>query len=315
MKYRIRSTICVLLAGLIVLTNSCGRKKEPSIRLITSKTISDFPSASAIEYDNNRLYIFGDDAPWLLILDTNYHQIDSIPFLNDTSYRITRKKKPDIESSALINVNDEKHLYALGSFSSKSRQNLFYFPLSPADSFLIIDISGFADKLKGIEEINIEGLAFTGTSFVMSNRANLSNRSNHLIISGNNLLNPNDAAPSIIKLLMDTNTVKGVSGLYYHLERDIMFFTASEEETTNAIEDGVINDSYLGWIKNFSDRIDEKEIQPDQLIRLSQVNKEFIKQKVESVCVQEIRRNDFILHLVSDNDKGQSKIFKISLRM
>lgn len=315
MKYRIRSTICVLLAGLIILTISCDRKKAPSIQLITSKTLSNFPSASAIEYDNNRLYIFGDDAPWLLVLDTNYHHIDSVQFLNDTSYRIPKEKKPDIESSALISVNDQKHLYALGSFASEARQKLFYFPLSTPDPFLVIDISRFSKQLKSLDEINIEGLAFTGSSFVMSNRANLTNRSNHLIIAGNNLISPDDTVVSIIKILMDTATVKGISGLYYHLERDILFFTASEEATTNAIDDGVISDSYLGWIKKFSDRIDEKEIQPDQLINLSQQITEIIKQKIESVCVQEVRRNDFILHLVSDNDNGQSKIFKISLRM
>ena len=251
----------------------------------------------------------------LLILDSMYNQVSFLPFVNDTSYRISKNIKHDIESATLITTDKDRFLYALGSFSSKTRQRLFHFPLSTPDSFVIIELPALETKLSTIRDINIEGLAFTGSSFVMANRANLGNRINNLVISSMNIHDPHDSPVSIIKLIMDSSTVKGLSGLYYHLERDILFFTASEEETTNAIEDGLIKDSYLGWIKSFSDKMDEKEITPDQLVKLSDTDKAFTREKIESVCVEQVQKNNFILHLVSDNDKGQSKIFKISLRL
>ena len=249
-----------------------------------------------------------------MVLDTLYNPFDSVSFLTDTAYRISKDTKPDIESTTLITHLDEKHLYALGSFSTKERQSLYYFPLAYTDSFLKISLHNTTELFRGLEEINIEGLAFTGTSFIMANRANYSNRSNHLIIS--NELNPSaENLYSVIELILDTSTVKGISGLYYHLERDILFFTASEEETNNAFEDGVIKDSYLGWISSFSDKQDNKKVSADQLIKLSDVDRAFTSQKIESLCVQDVRRDHFTLHMVADNDKGQSRIFKMILKL
>ena len=95
----------------------------------------------------------------------------------------------------------------------------------------------------------------------------------------------------------------------------MLLFTASEEDTPNAMEDGAIHDSYIGWIKNFSKKMNAKNIYPDQMINLSTVNTIFKKRKIESVCVERMNNTAAILHLAADNDNGKSQLFKMKLRL
>ena len=109
MRYRKRSVILSLLAGLTVLINSCGDRKAPRLQLLSTKTLTDFPSASAIEYDGNgKLYLFGDDAPYLLLLDTSYKELDRVRYSIDTAFRIDKSIKADIESATLVNYDGDR---------------------------------------------------------------------------------------------------------------------------------------------------------------------------------------------------------------
>ena len=295
----------------MILINSC-RQKTSQVQLISSKTFTDFPSASAIEYDAGRLYVFGDDASYMMILDTSYNRLDTVYYSIDTTYRIAKSIKYDIESATLITHNNEKHLYALGSLSSSSRSTLFYFPLSDLHTYLSINYAPFAAKLTNLPELNIEGMTFARSRLVFANRANNTNRTNRLIIGGQNLYEYEKLpAPAVINLEMDSAQVVGLSGLYYVEEKDLLLFTASEEETGKATEDGVINDSYLGMIRKFSQKMEEKSIKPDELIRLRDVSNAFIRQKIESVCLESLQNGEMILHLAADNDNGESRFFKI----
>lgn len=296
----------------MILTASCGRSKEPQLKLLRHTTLTDFPSASAIEYHNQRLYILGDDAAHLLLLDTAYNFIDTIRFLADTAYRISKATKPDIESSALVIHNQQTYLYALGSFSGENRNAIFHFPLDSPEKHLRIDLKTFTGKLSALPEINIEGMSFINGNYLLANRANHTNRINHLVIIEDFR---STAMPLIIPLLMDTSTVKGVSGLYYLPQKDLLLFTASEEATANAMEDGAIADSYLGWIRNFSKKLEEKSLTPDALVNLTGIDPSFRLQKVESVCVEEAGPQKMIIHLAADNDNGQSSLFKLSLAL
>lgn len=316
MKYRKRSGIYVLLAGLMALTNSCNDKQKAVVRLLDHKTLKDFPSASAIEYADNRLYIFGDDAAYMLITDTSYNRMDTVLYDVDTTYRISKASKADIESTTLIISNNEKYLYALGSMSGKNRSRLFYFPLADIHTYLSIDYSPFAQKLTEVPELNIEGMALAGSKLILANRANNTNRINKLIVAGNNLYEYKTLPPPrVIDLRIDSQKLIGISGLYYVEEKDLLLFTASEEDTKSAVEDGTINDSYLGLISRFSIKLEDKTIQPDQLIKLASIDKVFEKQKIESVCLQYQKGDSLVLHLAADNDNGQSSFFKISVQL
>jgi len=47
------------------------QRNEKNIQLIRFEHLQ-FPSASAIEYNQGKIFVLGDDAPYLLALDTAY---------------------------------------------------------------------------------------------------------------------------------------------------------------------------------------------------------------------------------------------------
>jgi hypothetical protein len=106
-----------------------------------------------------------------------------------------------------------------------------------------------------------------------------------------------------------------VSGLAYVPEKDLLILTASEEETSDSYNDGVIGESYLGLVSEVSDKLAQPEIAPDQWITLTEIHKNFIGQKIESVCALAPEGDKLILFLVADNDTGTTGIFNLQLHL
>lgn len=307
---------CVLLAGIIALTNSCQEKKKASVQLLASTLITDLPSASALEFFHDRLYVFGDDGALLAILDTNYRLIDTVRFLPDTGYRIQKETKPDIEAAAIFMEGKFIHLYAFGSMSASNRELIFSFPLSSLDNFSTSPFVITPDT-SIIKQLNIEGACFVKEYLLLANRGNTTYPKNHLIktsFSKENFM-AGGSAPikSIQEIILPSSTLPiGISGLYFVEEMNMLLFTASEENTPDAISDGTIGDSYLGIVKNFNRR-KEKTMRPDHLIKLSSISPLFKGQKIESVALQQIEGDKLVLHLAADNDNGESTLCKIRL--
>ena len=267
MKYIIKFISCSLLAGLTISTSSC-RDAEPQLRFLQSKILIDFPSASAIAHNDNRFYIFGDDAPYLLILDSQYRIFDTLHFSQATTVRLSKKEKPDIESAVVIRNKSGNYLYALGSLSTPERKTAFSFPLSNPGQWNQLDFATLALKLAKLPELNIEGMTEVKSQLVLSNRANNTNRVNKLLVFDSSLDHYSGATdPIIIDIILQRKKVAGISDIFYLEEDDLLFFTASEEETSNAIDDGMIGESYLGWISDFSKKLQETAITPNQLTR------------------------------------------------
>ena len=312
MKYSIKFISFSLLAGLTISTSRC-REPEPQLKFQQSKILIDFPSASAIAHSDNRFYIFGDDAPYLLILDSQYRTFDTLHFNKATTARLSKNEKPDIESAVIIPNASEKYLYALGSLSAPLRKTAFSFPLSNPVHWNQLDFTALAQKLAMLPELNIEGMTEVSSRLVLSNRANNTNRINKLLIFDRSLKDYSGAPdPKIIDLIIERKKVAGISDIFYLEEDDLLFFTASEEETANAIDDGLIGESYLGWISDFSNKLQESSISPGHLINLSEVNRIFSGQKVEGLHVKK-QNGSYIFHMVSDNDNGFSRLYKLEL--
>jgi hypothetical protein len=307
MRYRKKFIIYSLLAGLIASTESCN-SKGPALQLLDSKEFA-FPSASAIEYQNGKLYVFGDDAPYLMILSTGYQVVDTVHYWPGEPERIPKSDKPDIESATFIDKAGSHILLGIGSMSDEKRWSALEYNIA-GDSLSHSTLFQTGTTFPNVKEINIEGSCTVKNTIILANRANLNNQDNHLLFWQRKGL----PIAREIKL-PKTNMVAGISGLYYVNEKDILFFTASEEATESATADGEIGESYLGWIRNFSKRMSDTLLTPDQFINLAGHHTAFSKQKIESVCVERIEGERYILHLVADNDKGASKIFKLSLTL
>lgn len=288
----------------MVLTNSC-RKNEPEFRLVASKDLN-FPSASALAFYNNRLYIFGDDAPGVLILDSLYRILDSISYFNWPFVRIPKEIKPDIESVVLTDTE----LQALGSMTTDRRNVIFHFPLPHTDSFYSDRFFQPGKQIPSLTEANIEGAFRINNYYVLANRANTINRQNHLIY-----WNGSDSMRVVPFLIPATKKPAGVSDLCYVKEKDLLLFLVTEEDTPNATIDGTIGQSYLGYVPEFSRKWTHANISADKLLPLISPGGEFEKQKVEGICLEKIQGNELVLHLAADNDNGTSRLFKILVKL
>ncbi|HEX3167917.1 MAG TPA: hypothetical protein VHQ93_16730 [Chitinophagaceae bacterium] len=274
----------------------------------------DYPSASSIEYYDGKLYLMGDDATKLLVLDTNLNIVDSIPIISYPENRIPKTIKPDLEASAI--KGDDLFLFGSGSLSPYRnfawRHNL----KTKANDSINLEPLFLKAKEQGIEQINIEGACFVSGKLILVNRGNKSYPHNHLIIADEKLLD-NDSSFQIFIMPFapqkDTASFKGTSGLCYAKESDQLILTISTEDTRSSHEDGAIGKSYLWIINNFSTKIINRALGTKRVIDLEYIDPRFKGQKIEAATV--IKETDKLIYLalVGENDDGKSIVFKMSI--
>src|SRR6187401_877316 len=218
---------------------SCvGKDKMPDIQM---KKLNDYPSASSIEYYDGKLYLMGDDATKLLVLDTNLNIVDSIPITSYPENRIPKDIKPDLEASSLNGDN----LFLFGSGSLSPYRNFAWRHNLKTKDNDSINLEPLFLKIKelGIEQINIEGACFVSEKLILVNRGNKGYPHNHLIITDEKFLDNDSSFQTFIIPLAaqkDTSSFKGISGLCYARESDQLILTVSTENTRNSYDDGAI---------------------------------------------------------------------------
>ncbi|TDH27426.1 hypothetical protein EXU57_07520 [Segetibacter sp. 3557_3] len=289
--------------------------QQPSLTLIEAKLLEDFPSGSSIEYTSGKLYLFGDDATEYRVLDTAYNKLSAIQLFTSKTKRIEKSKKTDIESSTVL---PNKSLLMLGSGSTALRNKLLISNATgdPAKR-TIVHTKTFNARVRkrGIKETNYEGLTALKGGLVISNRGNLAQPVNHLVFTSNDFWKNQSRVSfhiAAVQLPRNTKAFAGISGLAID-HNDRLFFTASTEATTNAYDDGEIGDSYIGWINDISTKTSAGSITPNGWLKLSDHDSAFKDQKIEGVCIQEGNGATMLLHLVADNDKGNTRLFKVKL--
>ncbi len=286
--------------------------------LVILKSLDQYPSASAIEYINGKLYITGDDATGILVLDTNLHIIDSIPLIDYPCKRIPKEIKPDLESSVYFQDKGTV-LFLFGSGSLTPYRNngwWYYFETNIKDSMPLKSLYNQIKK-SGIKDLNIEGACITNQYLVLSNRGNKSYPENHLVITDRNFWN-NDSSfqITVIPIITDSDTTSfsGISGLCYAPEKDKLIMTVSTEDTRNSFEDGAIGKSFLWIVNQITSKIHDKDIHPDRIINLEKIDSRFKGQKIESATVVRESKEQVQLVLVADNDNGSSTVFKLTVK-
>jgi hypothetical protein len=281
-----------------------------SIKLIRTTHLSHYPSASSLEFFRDNLYVIGDDAASMLILDKDHEIKDSMKLFEGDKNRISKNKKLDIESSIIVEENNKPYLLAFGSVSGPRRKQVLWIDLQDQK---VSRTERFNPKSKSVEEWNVEGTALVGNHFILSNRANTTHRDNHLLVTAFDENGPNDKDLHSIKLdLPSSASVVGISSISYIKELDMLLFAASTEETSNAKDDGKIGASYIGYIRNFSKKLGAESLKPDAFVNLGKFLGSKGEQKIESVAVETQKDERLILHLAADNDNGESTIFKLS---
>jgi hypothetical protein len=295
-----------------------------TIQLLKFLLLTDFPSGSSINYYDERLYLVGDDASHILILDKDYERVDSIQLFDRPEKRIPKSEKADFEASTLVKVNGKDHLLILGSASREERKRVILIPLislTRKEQYFRGYYSGeFVSRLisMGIEEVNIEGVTSIGDHIVLANRGNALNRKNHLVVTNNYFWERQKETPLYLVHLLPPANVSGfigVSDIFYMKSNNVLLLTLSSEATNNSYDDGAIGNSYIGWINDITHKIGNAELKLDGMINLSEVSDEFNREKIEGICVESVTDDNCMLHLVSDDDNGESKLFKIKMNL
>ncbi len=308
-KCKIYNLVIILI--LSIQNNSIGQE----LKLLKTTHFPRYPSSSTIAIHSGRIHIIGDDAPYMLIVDADHKILDSARLFSSITKQIAKDEKTDIESSFFYNKKNKTYLVALSSFSTKKRNKYVLFDLTGKRKGPKIKTqANFI--IRGINDLNIEGATWMNKHLIMSNRANLTNKINHLLIADFHLKHGiRQKRLKVISVsLSEEQGVLGISGLTYLSKTDMLLFTASAEKTLNSYDDGEIGESYLGMIINFSTKIAGKSIKADRLINLSKPLGSSLLQKIESVAVELDTDEYMVIHLAADNDNGESTLFKMHLK-
>jgi hypothetical protein len=295
------------------------QQAKPRVTLLRSLLLRDFPSGSSISYYNGKFYLVGDDAGNVAVLDRHYGQEDVIRLFDHPEKRIPKAQKTDFETAVIVQVQHKPHLLAIGSASRREREKVMLISLQEGEKPVTFDTGVFTERLKksGIKEVNIEGATVAGNHLILANRGNNTYPENHLIITEKDYWTRQDEATlSVVPFTLseDIPGFLGVSELCYDELSDTLLFTLSSEATANAYDDGAIGDSYIGWTGGISKQLRQTSLTPDALINLPQADAGFRGEKIEGICIEEARSNELLLHLVADNDKGESRLFQIKLK-
>ncbi len=304
------------IAALAAVFMSCARRQA---ELEQINLLADYPSGSALAFMDNRLYLVGDDAPAVLVMDEQLAVKGKIKIAENKEARVPKKIKQDLEAMAVIRSGKSSSLLLIGSGSLAPYRN-FCQVISPGSDYKsTYDLGHFYRRLRdeGISQVNIEGAASIPGGMVLASRGNKGFPWNHLVITSPSFYKqPDSAAIAILRVgtSSDTAVFNGISGLEYAAGSDKLLLTVSTENTYNSYSDGTIGKSYLWIINDFSTRKRISHINPDRIIDLDQLDPRFAGHKIESVCIIKETRKELLLVLVADDDKGQTLLFKMQLK-
>lgn len=295
------------------LLSSCKNVNHSLLNKITA--LKDYPSGSGIAYLDNKLYLIGDDAAYLLIADTSFNTIDSIQFFTSTEKRIPKNIKKDLEAAAFVTVNKLPMLLLVGSGSLPQRSNCWI--INPATKEKTeVSLDTFYSRLKaaGIKDLNIEGLAEIPGGIVLASRGNKAYPKNHLVFTSRKFWQDQTNATISIAVIgtnEDTIVFNGVSGLEYSKLTDRLLLSVSTEDTYSSHGDGAIGKSYLWIVNDITTKRNYSGINPSKMIDLETIDIRFRKHKIESICIITEKKKEMELVFVSDDDLGRSVLFKI----
>ena len=291
---------------------------EPAVTIKETKLLVNYPSGSALSFLDGRIYLVGDDAPGLLLMDEQLKIVGNIELVKASEKRIPKEVKQDLEAMAIVHSRNIASLLLIGSGSTEQRNVCrLITPGTPLPQ--TYDLCGFYNRIKdaGIKSLNIEGAAGIPGGMVLASRGNKSFPVNYLVFTGKYFFkNPDSADFKLTRAGTngDTAFFNGISGLEYAPGSDKLLLTISTENTYNSYTDGSIGKSYLWIINDITTRKRFTHINPDRIIDLEKEDPQFKGHKIESVCLIKETRKDMELLLAADDDKGQTLLFKILVR-
>ncbi len=293
-----------------------GCKSKPG-QLLKIINLPNYPSGSGMASYKSNFYIVGDDAASLWQLDSNYKKIGQIDLYASIEKRIDKSIKEDIEAMAIIEKKDSASLLLMGSGSTELRQQGWEINLKDGKKRkLSLSIFYRRLQLAGIKEINIEGITKTEQGFILANRGNLNYKMNYLIFTSADFYTNQESAPiTLVKFgFQKENEFLGISGLCYSYKSGHLYGTLSTEETKNSLDDGAIGSSSFFILKDVLQKQKLAAVNPNVQVDLTEIDKRFDKQKIESLGIIQEENTLIKLLLAADNDNGETTLFEVEIK-
>jgi hypothetical protein len=174
---------------------------NPTVQLLQFLLLTNFPSGSSINFHKDKIYLLGDDARIMIVLDAHYQQVDSIQLFRFPEKRVPKSQKIDIESSIIMGTEGNQSVVALGSSSTPDRKKILVVPLTVKGdidhtrSVVSNDITAFVERLvDSVMVVNIEGATSMHQNMILANRGNENYRKNFLIVTAINFWTQQEGA-------------------------------------------------------------------------------------------------------------------------
>lgn len=295
-------------------------KNPVSASARTIASLSEIPSGSGLELINGKLFIVGDDSPFLFALDPadphNYksHKIVEGAIAN----RIDKVVKPDFEAITSETRNGKNFIYVFGSGGiSPYRESLTIIETGKQTASATLSLKPFYSEIikrKKLtqNQLNIEAAVIKGDDLFLFNRGvNFIIKTNvkQFLLSVSKNSCP-EFSIHHCKLPTVEHNLTGFSGAASVDGTDEIVITATAEATTDFIMDGEIAGSYVAILTS-TDIVSEKAI---QLTPITDEKGIPLKQKIESVAVRSNDKSFIETYAIADNDNGLSVLFDLKLK-
>lgn len=259
-------------------------------------------SASGLFYQNDRLFLIGDNSGFLYEYDMQNTKLEKYPLLQNPSENIEKINKPDFESVTQF----QDSLYIFGSGSTSNRNQMIEFSIPEKKKIQtnnMADIYGIIQNFASINasEFNLEGATYDGEFWYFFNRAtNQSNKNTVLTFKAKKL----DQEFALVSNDYKLPKLKGVRTSFTDglIVGNKLYFLAAAENTKSTYDDGEILGSIIG-------RIDIETMKIDFTKTISTTN------KFEGLTVYKQDSNKITFLLCEDNDTKElnSAIYKLTL--
>ncbi|MBJ6109681.1 hypothetical protein JAO73_11705 [Hymenobacter sp. BT523] len=283
--------------------------------ILSEVAIPGLPSASGVEIIGPTAYVIGDDSAALHCLDavtlvpTGRRQLFDHPA--DGPFRISKPDKPDLECMAALRWPDGRTgLLLLGSGSRPNRQRGWFVPTdAPEAAPEPLDLAPLyallAPHLPAAAVLNLEAAATSETELLLFQRT--VGRADAALLFRLPLaatlafLSGAAGAPAVGTLLFELPAIAGCPAGFSGatLVDDLLFVTASVENTADAVLDGAVLGSFIGLVNLDAPRA--------AFARLAWHDGRAYLGKVEGLAVRRaVGARHWEVLLVTDDDAGGS---------
>ncbi|MCV9926467.1 hypothetical protein OIU83_02295 [Flavobacterium sp. LS1R49] len=259
-------------------------------------------SASGLIYQDNSLFIIGDNSGYLYEYNIDNSDLKKHEIIANPTENIAKNIKPDFES---ITQHGDT-LYIFGSGSTDQRNKMVEFDLKNKTKIATNNLTDFyavMQNFSGIkpEDFNLEGAIFDGENWYLFNRGNGKTNKNAIFTIHAKSLGEEF---SLISVDYKLPKIKGVRSSFTDaiLVDNKIYFLATAEDTKSTYADGEILGSFIG-------RIDLKTMKIDFTKKISATN------KFEGITLYKKSNNQIEFLLCEDNDTEllETKIYKLTL--